>query len=210
MTDAGSSPPRSRLRLPLLIPLVLFLALAAVFLFRLHGGGDISEVPSALVGRPAPEFALPPLDGMIADGAALPGLARADLIGQVTLVNVFASWCGPCRVEHPLLMELAKDRRIRVVAIDYKDRPENARRFLGRLGNPYAAIGVDPAGRAAIDWGVYGVPETFLVDRAGIVRLKHVGPLTPEAVRDRLMPAIAAALGADGRSSPHAAPAPVR
>ena len=201
MTETGTPPalepnraPRRRLRLPLLIPLALFLALAAIFLVRLFGTGDISEVPSALIGKPAPEFALPPLEGMAANGTPLPGLARADLIGRVTLVNIFASWCGPCRIEHPLLMELAKDERLRVVAINYKDRPENAGRFLDRLGNPYAAIGVDNAGRAAIDWGVYGVPETFLVDRGGIIRFKHIGPLTAETVRDRLMPAIEAAV----------------
>jgi cytochrome c biogenesis protein CcmG/thiol:disulfide interchange protein DsbE len=186
------------LRLPLLIPLALFLALAAVFLLRLYGGGDISDVPSALVGKPAPEFTLPPLEGMPADGAPVPGLARADLEGRVTLVNVFASWCGPCRAEHPLLMDLAKDERIRIVAINYKDQPENARRFLGRLGNPFAAIGVDTVGRAAIDWGVYGVPETFLVGRDGTILLKHIGPLTPAAVRDRLMPAIEIALTVSG------------
>jgi cytochrome c biogenesis protein CcmG/thiol:disulfide interchange protein DsbE len=190
--------PRGRLRLPLLIPLALFLALAAVFLLRLYGGGDISDVPSALVGKPAPEFTLPPLEGMTADGAPVPGLARADLEGRVTLVNVFASWCGPCRAEHPLLMDLAKDERIRIVAINYKDQPENARRFLGRLGNPFAAIGVDTVGRAAIDWGVYGVPETFLVGKDGTILLKHIGPLTPAAVRDRLMPAIEIALAVSG------------
>jgi cytochrome c biogenesis protein CcmG/thiol:disulfide interchange protein DsbE len=195
MSDEAT--PRRRLRLPLLIPLALFLALAGVFLLRLYGG-DISEVPSALVGKPAPEFALPPLEGMTTNGAPVPGLARANLEGRITLLNVFASWCGPCRAEHPLLMELAKDERIRVVAINYKDQPENARRFLGRLGNPFAAIGVDTAGRAAIDWGVYGVPETFLVGADGTILLKHIGPLTPEAVRDRVMPAIETALAASG------------
>jgi cytochrome c biogenesis protein CcmG/thiol:disulfide interchange protein DsbE len=197
MTE-NAAPPRSRLRLPLLIPLALFLALAAIFLLRLYGSGDISEVPSALVGKPAPEFILPPLADVTANGAPVPGLARADLDGRVTLVNVFASWCGPCRAEHPLLMELASDERIRVVAINYKDQPENARRFLGRLGNPFAAIGVDTAGRAAIDWGVYGVPETFLVGKDGVIRLKHIGPLTRQAIRDRLTPAIEAALAAAG------------
>jgi cytochrome c biogenesis protein CcmG/thiol:disulfide interchange protein DsbE len=197
MTE-NTAPPRSGLRLPLLIPLALFLALAAIFLLRLYGSGDISEVPSALVGKPAPEFVLPPLADVTANGAPVPGLARADLDGRVTLVNVFASWCGPCRAEHPLLMELASDERIRVVAINYKDQPENARRFLGRLGNPFAAIGVDTAGRAAIDWGVYGVPETFLVGKDGVIRLKHIGPLTQQAIRDRLTPAIEAALAAAG------------
>ncbi len=187
---------RSRLRLLLLVPLAVFLALAAIFLVRLYGSGDISTVPSALVGKPAPEFALPPLEGMTANGTPIPGLARADLEGHLTLVNIVASWCGPCRAEHPLLMDLAKDARIRVVAINYKDQPENARRFLGRAGNPFAAIGADPAGRASIDWGVSGVPETFLVGKDGTILLKHIGPLTPDAVRDRLMPAIETALAA--------------
>jgi cytochrome c biogenesis protein CcmG/thiol:disulfide interchange protein DsbE len=191
---SDTEPPRRRVRLSLLIPLAVFLALAAVFLVRLYGSGDISNVPSALVGKPAPEFSLPPLEGLAANGVPVPGLARADLDGHVTLVNVFASWCAPCRAEHPLLTELAKDERIRVVAINYKDQPENARRFLGRLGNPFAAIGVDTAGRAAIDWGVYGVPETFIVGRDGTILLKHIGPLTDAAIRDRIMPAIETAL----------------
>ncbi len=183
-----------RVRPALLIPLAIFIVLAGVFLLRLATEGDISAIPSALVGKPAPEFALPALADLTRDGTPVPGLARADLDGRVTLVNVFASWCGPCRAEHPLLMQLAKDARVRVVAINYKDQPENARRFLGRLGNPYAAIGVDTGGRAAIDWGVYGVPETFLVDASGTIRLKHTGPLTPEILRERLMPEIEKAL----------------
>lgn len=193
MSD-DAAPPRRPVRLALLIPLALFLALATVFLVRLSGSGNISDVPSALVGKPAPEFTLPPLDGMTANSMPVPGLARVDFDGRITLVNIFASWCAPCRAEHPLLMELAKDERLRVVAINYKDQPENARRFLGRLGNPFAAIGVDTAGRAAIDWGVYGVPETFLVGKDGTILLKHIGPLTPQAIRDRLMPAIEAAI----------------
>jgi cytochrome c biogenesis protein CcmG/thiol:disulfide interchange protein DsbE len=195
VSDA-TTPPRRRLRLSLLIPLAVFLALAAVFLVRLYGSGDISNVPSALVGKPAPVFALPPLEGLTANGAPVPGLVRSDLDGRVTLVNIFASWCAPCRAEHPLLTELAKDERIRIVAINYKDQPENARRFIGRLGNPFAAIGVDTAGRAAIDWGVYGVPETFLIGKDGTILLKHVGPLTEAAIRDRIMPAVETALAA--------------
>jgi cytochrome c biogenesis protein CcmG/thiol:disulfide interchange protein DsbE len=191
---AQPAAPRRRIRPAFVIPLIAFLALAAVFLLRLYTEGDISAVPSALIGKPAPEFSLPALADLTADGKPVPGIARADLDGRVTLVNVFASWCAPCRAEHPLLMELAKDPRIRVVAINYKDQPENARRFLGRLGNPFAAIGSDPGGRAAIDWGVYGVPETFLVDAAGTIRLKHTGPLTPDIVRERLRPEIEKAL----------------
>ena len=113
----------------------------------------------------------------------MPGLSDADLkAGQVTVVNIWASWCAPCRVEHPTLMDLSKDPSIRVVGVNYKDNPENARRFLGQLGNPYAAVGADTAGRAAIDWGVYGVPETFIVGADGTIRHKHIGPLTPQGL----------------------------
>ncbi len=114
--------------------------------------------------------------------------------GKLTLVNVWGSWCVPCRQEHPLLMEIAEDERIRVVGLNYKDQPENARRFLGDLGNPFAAVGADRAGRSAIEWGVYGVPETFLVDEAGKIVYKHVGPFTPDSVKNDLMPAVAGAL----------------
>ena len=194
MTDAPdkSAPGRARLWLTLL-PLALFLALAAIFLVQLMSGRDGSVVPSALIGSPAPKTVLPPLEGV-----ALPGLETEAMKGRLTLVNVWASWCAPCRQEHPLLMELARDDRFALVGLNYKDRPANARRFLGDLGNPFAAIGVDEAGRAAIDWGVYGVPETFLVSAEGIILYKHVGPFTPDSVRDDLMPAIDEALSNTG------------
>lgn len=160
-------------RAAVFIPLAVFLALAAVFLFRI--GGDHSVVPSALIGKPAPQLSLPALEG-----AGRPALDPASFKGNVTIVNVWASWCAPCRVEHPLLVRLAKDPRIRVAGINYKDQPANALKFLTQLGNPFAAIGVDTAGRAAIEWGVYGVPETFLVGRDGMIRYKQVGPITPE------------------------------
>ena len=191
MTATDERKPR-KLKLVYLLPLGLFLSLALIFLLRLESGNDPSVVPSALVGQPAPPFELPPLEG-----AGVPGFSRADLDGQVTVVNVFASWCGPCRVEHPQLVSLAADERIRVVGIDYKDQPANALRFLNELGNPYAAIGVDTRGRAAIDWGVYGVPETFVVDRAGVIRFKFIGPLSPETVEGNLMPVIEAALAGE-------------
>jgi cytochrome c biogenesis protein CcmG/thiol:disulfide interchange protein DsbE len=177
----------SRRRLVYLVPLAIFALLAAIFLIRLETEGDISAIPSALVGKPAPEFDLPGFDG----GR---GLKRADLLGKVTVVNVFASWCGPCRVEHPQLTTLAGDRRIQVVGINYKDVAENARRFLGQLGNPYAAIGVDARGRAAIDWGVYGVPETFVIGRDGIIRSKFIGPISPADLERTIRPAIESAL----------------
>lgn len=173
----------------LILPLAAFLALSAVFLMQLLSGRDAAMVPSALIGAQAPQTSLPPLEGL-----TLPGLEPADFQGKVSLVNVWGSWCGPCRQEHPLLMELAKDDRVRLVGLNYKDKPENARRFLGELGNPYEAIGVDRNGRAAIEWGVYGVPETFLVGPDGTIRYKHVGPFTPRSIQRELMPQIERAL----------------
>jgi len=183
----------SRMRILYLVPLFVFAALALLFLVRLYAG-DPSQVPSALIGRPVPAFTLEPLPGLSQAGQPVPGLSDADLKGRVTVVNVWASWCVPCRQEHPALAELAKNPAVRVVGINYKDNPENARRFLGSLGNPFAAIGIDPNGRAAIDWGVYGVPETFIVGPDGTIRYKHVGPLTPET-----LPAFREALRAAGR-----------
>jgi cytochrome c biogenesis protein CcmG/thiol:disulfide interchange protein DsbE len=128
----------------------------------------------------------------------LPGLDSKAFAGKVTLVNVFASWCAPCREEHPVLLGLSQDKRYVLAALNYKDQPENARRFLGDLGNPFQAIGSDPTGRTAIDWGVYGVPETFVVGKDGRIAFKHVGPLTPDAVRTELLPQIEKALAAPG------------
>lgn len=167
------------------LPLGVFAVLAAVFLIMLLADRNTSTVPSALIGQPAPETDLRPLDPTLSVG-----LNSQNFKGNVTLVNVWASWCAPCRQEHPFLMELAKDNRFVVAGLNHKDDPSNARAFLSELGDPYRVIGVDPNGRTSIDWGVYGVPETFLVDRDGIIRLKHVGPLTADAVRTVLMPAI--------------------
>ncbi len=171
------------------IPLVAFLVLSGLFLAQLMSGRDTSTIPSALIGQAAPPTDLPPLEG-----AGVPGLSNAGLEGEVTLVNVWASWCAPCRQEHPLLMQLAGDDRFRIVGLNYKDDPANARRFLGELGSPYDAIGVDGNGRTAINWGVYGVPETFLVGRDGTILWKHVGPFTAESVESELMPQIEKAL----------------
>ncbi len=180
---------RSRLRLVYLAPLAVFAILAAIFLVQLESGTDPGAIPSPLIGHPAPTFDLPALDGV-----DLPGFKRADLDGTVTLVNVFASWCVPCRQEAPVLEALAKDNRFRLVGINYKDTNANANRFLGDFGNPYAAIGVDARGRSAIDWGVYGVPETFVVGADGVIRYKYIGPLSDEAVAKTLMPEIEKAL----------------
>lgn len=190
MTEAAAdkTPPRARRGLLAYAPLILFAGLAGLFLFRLFAG-DPQRLPSALIGRPAPDFAMPALEGV-----ERPGFSRADLVGQVSVVNVFASWCVPCHDEHPFLMELAKDARVRMAGVNYKDQPDNARRFLGRNGNPYAHVGVDPAGRAAIDWGVYGVPETFIVGRDGRILFKHVGPINADILRDRIRPEIEKAL----------------
>ena len=166
----------SRRRLIVALPLVLFAALVALLFYRL-GAGDPSRLPSALIGKPAPTLALPALEGLVRDGAPVPGLDPAAFQGRVTIVNVWASWCVPCRDEHPFLVRLASDRRLTLVGINYKDAPANARRFLGRYGNPFAAVGVDPGGRAAIEWGVYGVPETFLVGRDGKIAFKQIGPI---------------------------------
>jgi len=173
----------------LMLPLALFAALALLFWFGLMHG-DPSRLPSALVGRPAPQTALPPLAGMTRDGAALPGLDPAMFKGHISVVNVFASWCGPCRDEAPLLTQVATDSRIQLIGINYKDSTDNARRFLTRFGNPYHVIGVDAQGRASIDWGVYGVPETFVVGTDGIIAYKLVGPITPENIDSELKAAI--------------------
>jgi cytochrome c biogenesis protein CcmG/thiol:disulfide interchange protein DsbE len=188
MAEAASPKPR---RFIVLVPLLMFLGLAAIFLMQLVSGRDVAEIPSALIGEPAPETNLPPLEGV-----DLPGLDSQNFAGKVTLVNVWASWCAPCREEHPLLLALSQDKRFGIAGLNYKDAPENARRFLGSLGNPYAAIGVDQAGRTAIDWGVYGVPETFLIGRNGKILFKHVGPLTEDAVTGVLLPEIEKALAA--------------
>jgi cytochrome c biogenesis protein CcmG/thiol:disulfide interchange protein DsbE len=193
MTDhPADAPPAGGRRWLVMLPLVLFVALAGLFLVRLFAG-DPSKLPSTLIGRPVPVFSLPPLEGLTADGKPVPGLATADLAGTVTVVNVWASWCAPCRDEHPLLIELAKTAGVRVVGINYKDQPENARRFLGALGNPFSAVGVDTSGRAAIDWGVYGVPETFVIAPDGTIAYKHVGPLSPASMQGSFKAALTAA-----------------
>jgi cytochrome c biogenesis protein CcmG/thiol:disulfide interchange protein DsbE len=184
-----------RRRLVVFVPLAAFLALAGLFLFRLFAG-DPSRIPSALIGRPAPATVLQPVAGLLRDGAPVPGVTPESFTGAVTLVNVWASWCVPCHDELPLLMTLAEDKRIRLVGINYKDQPDNARRFLGRYGNPFVAVGADGNGRASIEWGVYGVPETFVVGRDGRIAYKLVGPITAGNLDKALRPAIEKALAA--------------
>jgi cytochrome c biogenesis protein CcmG/thiol:disulfide interchange protein DsbE len=177
------------------LPLVGFAALATIFWFSL-GEGDPSRIPSALIGHPAPSTALPPLQGLLDNGAQVPGLEPAALRGKVSIVNVWASWCVPCHDEAPLLSALGHDKRLQMVGINYKDSPDNARRFLGRYGNPFAMVGVDGNGRAAIEWGVYGVPETYIVGRSGTILYKLVGPVTPENIDTVLKVEIDKALNA--------------
>jgi cytochrome c biogenesis protein CcmG, thiol:disulfide interchange protein DsbE len=191
--QSDASPPRRRWLMAL--PLVAFAALAALFWFGLQAG-DPSRIPSALIGRPAPQTALPALDGLVANGSQVPGLDPKMFKGKVSLVNVWASWCVPCHDEAPLLTQLGQDKRLQLVGINYKDSPDNARRFLGRYGNPFGIVGVDGNGRAAIEWGVYGVPETFIVGRDGTILYKLVGPVTPENIDTVLKTEIDKALGA--------------
>lgn len=178
MTDASGQQPQRRSWL-VALPLIAFAILAGLFWFRL-GTGDPSRIPSVLIGRPAPLTKLPPLEGLTVNGAQVDGLDPTAFKDHVSVVNVWASWCVPCHDEAPLLLQLAQDKRIRLIGINYKDSPDNARRFLGRYGNPFGAVGADTNGRASIEWGVYGVPETFLVGRDGNIAYKLIGPVTTE------------------------------
>ena len=192
MSEAPAAPAaRRRLSLALL-PLIAFLLLATLLFVRL-GAGDASRLPSALIGQPAPSLNLPGL------GDA-PGLSDADLRkGNVTLVNIFASWCQPCHIEHEFLLALSKDadlkaKGVTLVGVAQKDSPENIRRFLGAAGDPYAKVGLDADGRAGIDWGVYGVPETFIVRGDGVIAYKVVGPMNAETLESIVKPEILKAM----------------
>ena len=194
MPATSQQPPRRR-RWVVMLPLIGFMAVAALFLLRLYGG-DPSKLPSALIGQPAPQTALPALEGLVRNGAPVPGLDPAAFKGKVSVVNVWASWCVPCHDEAPLLTALANDTRLQIVGINYKDSADNARRFLGRYGNPFGVVGVDANGRASIEWGVYGVPETFVVGREGTILYKLVGPVTPANIDSVLKAEIEKALRA--------------
>jgi cytochrome c biogenesis protein CcmG/thiol:disulfide interchange protein DsbE len=205
MTSVGESRPtpnpstsrggRSR---ALLVPLTVFCVLAALFAFALRTG-DPSRLPSALIGKPVPVVTLAPLDGLTDGIRPVPGFSSADLAsGRVSVVNFWASWCVPCVQEHPLLVALKEKTGVPLYGINYKDQATAARRFLGRYGNPFTAVGIDGDGRAAIEWGVYGMPETFVVDGKGRIAYKHVGPITPETLETKIIPAVRAA--AKGRS----------
>ena len=170
-------------RLLVLVPVLVFLALAIVLGWGLTTASR--DIPSNLIGRPVPEFNLPPIE------APKLGLSRSDLLGEVSLVNVFASWCAACRIEHQLLMQLSKGRRVPIHGLNYKDQPAHAIAWLAELGDPYTRIGSDLNGRVAIDWGVYGVPETFVVTSDGTIAYKHIGPVTEQALQETIFPLIA-------------------
>ena len=165
------------------LPLIALVALVAVFAFSIDR--DPGLVRSVLIDKPAPTFAMAEVPEL-----GVPGFDTASLMGEVTVVNVFASWCIPCRDEHPLLVALKEMTGVRLFGINQADAPENARAFLAELGNPYDAVGADRDRRVSIDWGVYGVPETFVVDAQGIITFKHVGPLTTQTMQTELLPAI--------------------
>ncbi len=177
----------------LVLPLAIFAGLAGLFALALTSG-DPSKLPSALIGKPVPDTAFPALEALLADGKPVPGFTSKELAsGQVSVVNFWASWCGPCVAEHPLLEELRKRTGVAIYGVNYKDQPSNARRFLGRYGNPFAAVGVDGTGRNAIEWGVYGMPESFVVNGKGEIVYKHVGPISEASLAAKVIPAIEAA-----------------
>jgi cytochrome c biogenesis protein CcmG/thiol:disulfide interchange protein DsbE len=178
MNESGEA----ALRRPFLWPLAIFIVIGAFLGIGLTL--DPREIPSPLLDRPVPRFELAPVKGRTL------GLASGDLRGEVSVVNVFASWCKACRDEHPLWMKLSAQRIVPVHGLNYKDRPDDAARWLGELGDPYMRTGADIDGRVGIDWGVYGVPETFVVDKRGIIRHKIIGAITPKIVEERLLPLV--------------------
>ncbi|WP_306119010.1 MULTISPECIES: DsbE family thiol:disulfide interchange protein [unclassified Roseitalea] len=191
-TSERTSAGRSGISWPIMIAVIVFFALAGVFAYMLLLPDRVaSTVPSALIGRQAPETPLPAIEGLTTrSGAVSPGLDPAMLEGSISIVNVWGSWCAPCRQEHPYLMQLAEDERIQIIGLNYKDKPENAIRFLRQLGNPFDAVGADDTGRAAIEWGVYGVPETFIVAPDRTIAYKHVGPISADILERTIVPEI--------------------
>lgn len=165
-----------------LVPVAIFAALAALLGWGLTH--NPREIPSALIGKPVPQFRLPPVQGRTL------GLSSTDLVGEVSLVNVFASWCVACREEHPLFMQLKADGVVPIHGLNYKDQPDNATRWLNTLGDSYTRTGADRDGRVAIDWGVYGVPETFVITKDGRIAHKHIGPLTPKDIEATILPLV--------------------
>ncbi len=192
MTASASpeeTPGKAKPKTTLLLPLIL-VAILLVFLFVALRSGEPSRLPSALIGKPVPDFALPAIPNVLGDYGPVPGLSSAAFkTGKVSILNVWASWCAPCLAEHPQLIELAQ-QGIPIYSINYKDKPEAARRFLSSHGNPFRAIGADESGFTAIDFGVYGVPETFVIAGDGRIVYRFPGPLSPEILADKIMPAI--------------------
>ena len=190
----GLAPMRMTLAL---LPLAIFVSMAAVFFTMLTDSNrNVSEIPSALIGTKAPFRDLAPLEGAKLGNEPMPPITAQSGQGKLTLVNFWASWCVPCRQEHPVIMALSKDPRLSVVGVNYKDGNENALRFLGELGNPFSEIGLDPNGKMAIDWGVYGIPESYLVGADGTILYKKVGPFDEKSLKEGLYPAIEKALAA--------------
>lgn len=188
--DIDQKPQRSFFqKLIVFSPLIIFGALAIFFYLQLTSGRNAQVLPSVLIGEKAPSIDLPALERF-----DLPALNDEAIKGKLTLLNVWASWCVPCRQEHPFLVDLAKDERLNIVGLNYKDKPFNAAQFLTGLGNPYTAVGVDSTGEATIDWGVYGVPETFVIAPDGTIIYKHIGPITDAALADKIMPVLEAEL----------------
>jgi cytochrome c biogenesis protein CcmG/thiol:disulfide interchange protein DsbE len=177
--EAAARPPR---RLRYSIPVVVFVALALILGWALNRNSQ--EIPSALIDKPVPQFSLPPVQGRTL------GLSTGDLVGEVSLVNVFASWCVACREEHPLFMRMKAEGIVPIHGLNYKDQPDHAAKWLDDLGDPYTRTGADRNGRVAIDWGVYGVPETFVIAKDGRIAHKHIGPLTPETLDGTILPLI--------------------
>jgi cytochrome c biogenesis protein CcmG/thiol:disulfide interchange protein DsbE len=177
-------------RLFFVLPVLIFAAAALAFWLGLTGDRRPDSIPSVLLDRPAPAFDLPPVEGLGVPGLGTADLATLEAGGQVTVLNLWASWCLPCRAEHPLLVELAQEPGVRLVGINYKDKPADARGFLLGLGNPFARVGADADGRAGIEWGISGVPETFILDARGIVRFRWVGPLNRVDLQDKILPLI--------------------
>lgn len=191
-TIATAEPRAGRSRL-LIWPLAIFAILALLFALALKGG-DPSRLPSALIGRTAPAIALPALEGLNDGAQRIDGFTSADLAtGEVSVVNFWASWCAPCVQEHPLLVALKERTGVKLYGVNYKDQAATARRFLGRYGNPFTAVGVDDNGRAAIDWGVTGMPETFIVNGKGEIVYKHIGPISAETLESKIIPKVRAA-----------------
>lgn len=174
-------------RLLYTLPAAAFLVVAGYFYWGLNPDRDPSELPSALIDERMPAFELPPIDGWTGDGLSRAGLEAE---GEVLLVNFFASWCPPCRLEHPIFMRLAEQDVVPVYGVNYKDAPADARDWLRDLGDPYDAIGADRSGRTAIDWGVYGVPETYVIDADGRIRYREAGAITSKTLRETILPLI--------------------